>query len=59
VAGALVSPKTVALAKKMDLKKYLDRHDSYHAFKKLRSLIFTGYTGTNVNDIAIICKAPA
>jgi glycerate-2-kinase len=58
-AGALVSPKTIALAKKLDLKKYLDSHDSYHAFKKLRSLIFTGYTGTNVNDIAIICKAPA
>jgi glycerate-2-kinase len=58
-AGALVSPKTVALASKLDLKKYLDGHDSYHAFKKLRSLIFTGYTGTNVNDIAIICKASA
>jgi glycerate 2-kinase len=58
-AGALVSPKTVTLAKRMDLKKYLNSHDSYHAFKKLRSLIFTGYTGTNVNDIAIICKAPA
>jgi glycerate 2-kinase len=58
-AGALVSPKTVALAKKLDLKKYLDNHDSYYAFKKLRSLIFTGYTGTNVNDIAIICKARA
>jgi glycerate 2-kinase len=56
-AGALVSPKTVALAKKLDLWEYLDRHDSYHAFKKLHSLIFTGYTGTNVNDIAIICKA--
>ncbi len=57
-AGALVSPKTIANARKMDLEKYLDNHDSYHAFKKLRSLIFTGYTGTNVNDIAIICKAP-
>jgi glycerate-2-kinase len=58
-AGALVSPKTVAGAKKTDMKKYLDSHDSYHAFKKLRSLIFTGYTGTNVNDIAIMCRAPA
>jgi glycerate-2-kinase len=58
-AGALVSPETIALAKKLDLKKYLDSHDSYHAFKKLHSLIFTGYTGTNVNDISIMCKAPA
>ncbi len=54
-AGALVSPKTILLAKKMDLHKYLNMHDSYHAFKKLHSLIFTGFTGTNVNDIAIIC----
>ncbi len=54
-AGAIVSPQTIILAKKMDLKKYLDRHDSYHAFKKLNSLIFTGFTGTNVNDIAIVC----
>jgi glycerate-2-kinase len=58
-AGALVSPKTIALAKKMDLKRHLDSHDSYHAFKKLHSLILTGYTGTNVNDIAILCRAPA
>jgi len=56
-AGALVSPKTVSLAKRIDLQKYLHDHDSYSAFKKLDSLIFTGYTGTNVNDIAIVCKA--
>jgi glycerate-2-kinase len=34
----------------------LDRHDSYSALKILRSLIVTGRTGTNVNDISIICK---
>ncbi len=51
-AGALVS-KATSFSKKMDLQKYLDRHDSYHALKKMHSLIFTGYTGTNVNDIAI------
>ncbi|HJU34706.1 MAG TPA: glycerate kinase [Nitrososphaera sp.] len=54
-AGALVSPKTIILAKRMDLQKYLKKHDSYHAFKKMNSLIFTGFTGTNVNDIAIVC----
>jgi glycerate 2-kinase len=57
-AGAIVSPQTIMLAKKMNLKKYLNRHDSYHAFKKLNSLIFTGFTGTNVNDIAIVCVDP-
>lgn len=53
-AGALVSPRAATLAKKMDLQKYLDMHDSYRALKKMNSLIFTGYTGTNVNDIAIV-----
>lgn len=53
--GALVSPKTISFAAKMDLKKYLDSHDSNRAFKNLHSLIFTGYTGTNVNDIAVVC----
>ena len=57
-AGAIVSSQTRLLAKKIDLKKYLNRHDSYHAFKKLNSLIFTGFTGTNVNDIAIVCVDP-
>jgi glycerate 2-kinase len=52
-AGAMVSSKATFHAKKTDLQKYLDRHDSYHALKKMHSLIFTGYTGTNVNDIAI------
>ena len=55
-AGALVSSKTILLSKKMDLQKYLNMHDSYHAFKKLHSLIFTGFTGTNVNDISIVCQ---
>ena len=56
-AGALVSPKSISLVTRIHLKQYLNNHDSYHAFKKLNSLIFTGQTGTNVNDIAIICKA--
>jgi glycerate-2-kinase len=57
-AGALVSRKTIALGKDMKLQKYLGSHDSYHAFKRLHSLIFTGQTGTNVNDIAIVCGHP-
>jgi glycerate-2-kinase len=55
-AGALVSKKTLLAAKekKMNLNRYLARHDSYSALEKLNSLIVTGRTGTNVNDIAII-----
>lgn len=57
-AGALVSLKAISLSKKIRLQKYMRSHDSYHAFKNLHSLIFTGYTGTNVNDIAIVCGPP-
>ena len=55
-AGALVSKSTTANArrKKLDLTRYLKQHDSYTALKATNSLIFTGRTGTNVNDIAII-----
>jgi len=53
-AGALVTPKTVSLSKSMQLQKYQDRHDSYNALDRMNSLIFTGYTGTNVNDIAVM-----
>ena len=51
-AGAIVSDRSAKMAKEVGAK-YLRRHDSYAALKKMNSLIFTGYTGTNVNDIAI------
>lgn len=51
-AGAIVSDRSARMAKEIGAK-YLLRHDSYAALKKMNSLIFTGYTGTNVNDIAI------
>jgi glycerate 2-kinase len=57
-AGGFVTPKTTSAItnKKRLMKKYLDKHDSYHALKDLNSLIVTGWTGTNVNDISIICS---
>lgn len=57
-AGAIVTPKTISRIKekRMDVDEYLCTHDSYGALRKLRSLIITGRTGTNLNDIAIICK---
>ncbi len=51
-AGAIVSERSAAIARKIGAQA-LRRHDSYSALKKTESLIFTGYTGTNVNDIAI------
>ncbi|MDQ3840384.1 MAG: DUF4147 domain-containing protein [Thermoproteota archaeon] len=35
---------------------FLKTHNSYEFFKQLNSLIVTGRTGTNVNDISIVCK---
>jgi glycerate-2-kinase len=57
-AGGLLTPKTISVIKekKLGLKRYLNNHDSYNALKKVNSVIMTGRTGTNVNDIAIICR---
>jgi glycerate 2-kinase len=57
-AGAFATPKTVSLVKQdeIQMKKHLSRHNSYNALKKICSLIVTGRTGTNVNDISIVCS---
>ena len=57
-AGGFATPKTVFMLreKEKQMKKYLDNHDSYNGLRKLKSLIMTGRTGTNVNDISIICR---
>jgi glycerate-2-kinase len=55
-AGAIADGKTLARAQKMGLnpEKFLAENDSYNFFSKLGDLIFTGPTGTNVNDISVI-----
>jgi glycerate 2-kinase len=55
-AGAIADGRTLARAMKTGLapEEYLVNNDSYHFFSKLGDLIFTGPTGTNVNDISII-----
>jgi len=55
-AGAIVDGKTLARAAKMGLnsEEYLAGNNSYNFFSKLSDLIFTGPTGTNVNDISLI-----
>ncbi|HEX5186392.1 MAG TPA: DUF4147 domain-containing protein [Nitrososphaeraceae archaeon] len=57
-AGGLVTPITINTIKekKIDIKKYLISHDTSNLLKKIKSHILTGRTGTNVNDIAIICN---
>ena len=55
-AGAVVDGKTLtrALEKGLIPERFLLENDSYHFFLKLGDLIFTGPTGTNVNDVSTI-----
>ena len=55
-AGAIVDVNTYARAVKLGSKPevFLAENDSYHFFSNLNDLIFTGQTGTNVNDISLI-----
>jgi glycerate-2-kinase len=57
-AGAFVTPRTVSLVKQSEskVKKHLYSHDSYNALRKVCSSIVTGRTGTNLNDISIVCR---
>ena len=57
VAGAIADMATYkkSLAKKLDINKFLVENDSYGYFMKLDELIKTGYTGTNVGDIVLVC----
>ena len=57
-AGAYWNSHLTPNLKKKDLKPstFLKSHNSYEFFKQLNSLIITGRTGTNVNDISIVCK---
>jgi glycerate 2-kinase len=57
-AGGLVSPSTLEYINKakINVNSFLNSHDSETLLKKVYSHLKTGRTGTNVNDIAIICK---
>ena len=55
-AGAIVDGSTICRSKKLglDAKKFLMNNDSYTLFSKLKDLIYTGATSTNVNDLSIV-----
>lgn len=55
-AGGFVTGDTIKIARSMDLdsKEYLDNNNAYEFLKKTGSLITTGPTGTNVNDLIIM-----
>lgn len=54
-AGGYVDGETLRELKEkgVDLSAYLADNDAYHALKAVGNLIFTGPTGTNVNDVVI------
>lgn len=55
-AGAVVDSKTQeqAVARGIDIQKYLDNFDSFYFFEKTRRHIVTGPTMTNVMDLIIV-----
>lgn len=59
-AGAVVDGDTIKRARELGLNPldYLDNNDSYTFFKKVGGLLFTGYTGTNVNDFYVGIALP-
>ncbi|MBN1428089.1 MAG: glycerate kinase [Anaerolineae bacterium] len=54
-AGAIVTGETCARARAlgMDAQEYLNNNDSHTFFDRIGSLIRTGPTGTNVNDVTM------
>ena len=59
-AGSIADGKSLLRAEEKDLSPYdsIRNNDSYNFFNRINDLIFTGLTGTNVNDIAVIIVMP-
>jgi len=55
-AGGVVDGKTIrdSIELGIDIEEYLANNDSFHALQALKRLIYTGRTGTNVNDFQAI-----
>jgi len=55
-AGAMVDGETARRAEGLglDIYRFLESNDSYSFFKAMGDHIFTGPTGTNVNDLTIL-----
>ena len=54
-AGGYVDCETAEALRNLGISVHsvLQENDAYHALKKVDGLIFTGPTGTNVNDVAV------
>ncbi|MGQ9542676.1 MAG: glycerate kinase type-2 family protein [Candidatus Bathyarchaeia archaeon] len=56
-AGALADGETLIRAKELglDYGGALRENDSYNFFRRLDDLLVTGPTGSNINDVAVVC----
>lgn len=56
-AGAIADGETITRARAlgMDPAAFLADNNSYHFFQPLGDLLITGPTGTNVNDLTLLC----
>ena len=59
-AGGYVDGDTLSALEEKGLEVYkvLADNDAYHALQAVDGLIFTGPTGTNVNDVAVALLRP-
>ena len=59
-AGGIVDGTTYGklIKKGLRVSKVLQNNDSYNALKQVNGLIFTGPTGTNVNDVSVALIDP-
>ena len=45
-------------SEEIDIRKVLENNDAYNGLKRTDGLIFTGPTGTNVNDLSVVLIRP-
>lgn len=57
-AGAVVNPRILLRVrqKKLKISNYLRNHDSNSLFDTVDAALYTKITGTNVNDVSIVCR---
>ncbi|HJU78692.1 MAG TPA: MOFRL family protein, partial [Nitrososphaeraceae archaeon] len=57
-AGAVVNPQMLMriTQQRLGISKYLKNHDSNTLFNRMDGAIYTKITGTNVNDVSIVCR---
>lgn len=57
-AGAVVNPRILLRIrqKKLKISNYLRNHDSNSFFDTVNAALYTKITGTNVNDVSIVCR---